>query len=94
MRDIDLQNVFNRVYLYLVESGIEMTADQCQRLLQLLDKAVLASQAEGAETSALDRAIDTIPEYFGLPGFTVPEICPPLKRGSMGYDRPGADNGE
>lgn len=94
MRDIDLQDVFNRVYLYLVESGVEMNADKCCRLLKLLEIAVCDSWEEGSEARIRDRVIDSIPEYFALPVFTVPEICPPLKRGSIGYDRPGGDDGK
>ncbi|MBW7470086.1 hypothetical protein QQF73_08450 [Marinobacter sp. M216] len=94
MRDIDLQDVFNRAFLYLVESGVEMTGDQCCRLLQLLEKAVLASQADDSQTSVRDRVIDMIPEYFSLPTLAVPEICPPLKRGSIGYNPPGVDDGK
>lgn len=94
MRDIDLQEVFNRAYVYLIESGIDMTEEQCCNLLRLLERAVMASREEGSEASVRDRVIDMIPEVFALPVLTVPEICPPLKRGSIGYDRPGVDDGQ
>ncbi|MBW4933431.1 hypothetical protein [Marinobacter sp. F4206] len=94
MRDIELQYVFNRAYLYLLESGVEMTADHCCSLLQLLEKAVLDAEQESGGASVRDRVIDMIPEYFVLPVMTVPEICPPLTRGSIGYDPPGVVHGE
>lgn len=94
MQDIDLQDVFNRAYLYLVESGIEMTEGHCRSLLQLLEKAVTASREDSSQLTIRDRVIEMIPEAFELPALKVPEICPPLKRGSIGYDRPGVSDGK
>lgn len=91
MRDIDLQDAFNRVYLYLLESGVEMTEDQCCTLLQMVEKAVRTSSGEA---TVRDCVVDLLPEYFTLPELAVPEICPPLKRGSIGYDPPGVNHGE
>lgn len=91
MRDIDLQDAFNRVYLYLLESGVEMTEDHCCKLLRMLEKAV---QTSDAGTTVRDRVVEMLPEYFTLPEISVPEICPPLKRGSIGYYPPGVGHGE
>ena len=90
MRDIDLQDAFNRVYLYLLESGVEMTEDQCSKLLHMLERAVRTSDDEA---TVRDRVVDLLPEYFTLPEFSVPEICPQLKRGSIGYYPPGVTHG-
>ncbi len=93
MNELDLDDVFNRVHLYLLESGVVMTPDQCARVLQLLQSVVADVQRPGNTATALELAIDALPGVFELPALAVPQISPPLQRGSIGYHAPEARRG-
>ncbi len=91
MADMAFQDVFNRVYLYLVAAGTDMTGERFRALLQLIDDAMAKVSREGGAVSVLETAMDMVPERFTLPPKEVLEVQPPLKRGSIGY-RPVASS--
>lgn len=85
MADMAFQDVFNRVYLYLVAAGTDMTGERFRALLQLIDDAMTKASREGGAVSVLETAMDMVPERFTLPPKEVLEVQPTLKRGSIGY---------
>ena len=90
MDELDIHDAFNRTHLYLVESGVVMTPDRCARLLQLLQAVVVDVERTGNSATPLELAVDALPEFFEFPALPVPQICPPLQRGSIGYSSHGA----
>ncbi|MEO9525116.1 MULTISPECIES: hypothetical protein [Marinobacter] len=89
MDDMAFQDIFNRLYGYLMESGVAMTSNRFRQLLQLIDDAIAsASQEEGGTMNAvLDAAMDRMQVYFPAPQIAVAEVSPALMRGSIGYAR-------
>ncbi|WP_336366687.1 hypothetical protein [Marinobacter sp. C2H3] len=88
MADTVYQDVFNRIFTYLRESGVEMTAERYRSLLRLIDDAV----ADSGQSADIDRlmplAMARLPDYFQLPVVAPPEAFPPIRRRSVGYVRP------
>ncbi|EMP55605.1 hypothetical protein MSNKSG1_07038 [Marinobacter santoriniensis NKSG1] len=85
MAEIVFQEVFNRIFTYLREAGVEMTANTYRSLLQLIDDAVAETGEEGDQERLLSIAVDLIPRYFDLPSFHPPAPYPPICRASIGY---------
>jgi hypothetical protein len=85
MADMAFQDVFNRVYLYLIAAGTDMTGERFRALLQLIDDAMTKASREGGAVSVLETAMDMVPERFALPPKKILNVQPPLKRGSIGY---------
>lgn len=89
MTEMAFQDVFNRVYLFLSTSGIDMTGERFRTLLQLIDDAILKASKENdrecGAVSVLDIAIDMVPDRFALPPERKLNTRPPLERGSIGY---------
>ncbi|MBC7183656.1 MAG: hypothetical protein H5U30_08830 [Marinobacter sp.] len=94
MADLTLQRVFDRVFSYLTESGVEMTQAHSRKLLQLMDDSLATGEgleALGAmsETRLLARAMDLVPVYFPVAVEKIPAPNPPMCRGSIGYPSHG-----
>jgi|26BtaG_2_1085354.scaffolds.fasta_scaffold03159_3 hypothetical protein len=94
MADLTLQRVFDRVFIYLTESGVEMDQAHSRKLLQLMDDALVDGQGPNAsvalsEPRLLARAMDRIPVYFPVAEERIPAPNPPLCRGSIGYPSHG-----
>ncbi|HTN34114.1 MAG TPA: hypothetical protein VL091_08940 [Marinobacter sp.] len=85
MTEMAFQDVFNRVYLYLIASGTDMTGERFRALLQLIDDAITKASREGGAVSVLEIAMDMVPGRFTVPPEKNMEVHPPLKRGSIGY---------
>jgi hypothetical protein len=97
MADLTLQRVFDRVFSYLTESGVEMDQAHSRKLLQLMEDA-LDARVDGqgpnasvalSEPRLLVRAMDRIPVYFPVAEERIPAPNPPLCRGSIGYPAHG-----
>mgnify|MGYP000058946210 CR=1 FL=1 len=87
MPDISLQDVFDRVFIYLRASGIEMTVKRYRTLLHLIEESVASAGESDSGEQLLDAAMDLIPRHFDLPAPESPEAAPPVYRGSIGYGR-------
>lgn len=85
MAEIVFQEVFNRIFTYLREAGVEMTANTYRSLLHLIDDAVEQNRERGDHEQLLSIAVDLIPRYFDLPSFDTPDPYPPICRASIGY---------
>ena len=86
MADVSFQDVFNRVFSYLRESGVEMTVETYRSLLRLMEEAVASVDEPNRGDRILAAAMDRVPRYFRLPEVEPPQACPPITRGSIGYD--------
>lgn len=81
MSRVACQKSLDRVIAYLQCSGVEITADVSHQALILVDHALI----EGGEQGVLEQAMALVPRYFEIPAPAVPELCPPIARGSIGY---------
>ena len=89
MDDMAFQDIFNRLYGYLRQSGVPMTSARFRQLLLLIDGAIASVSQTGDDgTSAvLDAAMDRMEAFFPATRVSLAAASPPLKRGSIGYAR-------
>lgn len=89
MDEMAFQDIFNRLYGYLRESGVPMTSDRFRQLLLLIDDAIASVSQEGGDamSAVLDAAMERMQDYFPTTRVEVAAASPPLKRGSIGYAR-------
>lgn len=89
MEDMAFQDIFNRLYGYLRESGVTMTSVRFRQLLLLLDDVVasVSHRGDDATSAVLDAAMDRMEDYFPATQVSLAAASPPLKRGSIGYAR-------
>lgn len=81
MQEAVCQQALGRVLLYIHDSGLPLTPENCRKALHLVDAALEA----GGRPEILAAAIDLVPRYFELPLIAFPVQRPPLNRGSIGY---------
>lgn len=87
MADISLQVIFNRAFMCLRASGVEMTVERYRTLLHLIEEAVALAGEGGHEDELLASVMERLPGYFDLPDTVPPKATPELCRGSIGYGR-------
>lgn len=81
------EHALARVLGYLRLSGVPVTRAVMLAALQLVEE-VLAETEPGADEAGvlIARAMARVPDRFALPECDLPQVFPPLMRGSIGYD--------
>lgn len=75
MADVSFQDVFNRVFSYLRESGVEMTVETYRSLLRLIEEAVASVDEPNRGDRILAAAMDPgAPVFPAAGGGTAPGL--------------------
>jgi len=82
MQDIVYDDLFSRTFGYLTGNRILLTRDRALAALRLIEEILITDTPDPLEQVVLE-----LPRRLDLADNPVPPVCPPLRRGSIGFGR-------
>lgn len=80
MQEFVYEDLFTRTFGYLRRSGIALTRDTALAALKLIEETLVTDSRV-----ALDRVVIELPQRLDMADSPLPDPCPPVNRGSIGY---------